>query len=59
MGQSSAVCIATRYWQDGPESNPVGARFFEPIPTDPEAIPASCAMGIGSSSRGYSGRGVA
>jgi hypothetical protein len=48
----SSVGVATRYWLDGPESNPrggaEGARLSFPAQTGPGTHPASCAMGTGS-----------
>jgi hypothetical protein len=37
---------------------PVGARFFAPVQTDPEAHPASCTKGTESFPLVRSGRGV-
>jgi len=37
---------------------PVGARFFTPVQTGPEAHPASCTMGTGSFLGVSCGRGM-
>jgi hypothetical protein len=51
-GRDSSVGVATRYWLDGPGSNPSGrgggARFSSLAQTCPGAHPACCAMGTGS-----------
>ena len=41
------------------DRTPVRTRFSAPIQTVPGALPASCTMGAGSLSRGYSSRGLA
>ena len=46
--RDSVVGIATRYWLEGPGSNPGGARFSAPIQTGSGAHPVSCTMGTGS-----------
>ena len=58
-GPGSIVGIATAYGLDGLgiESRR-GARFFAPVQTDPEAHPASCAMGTGSFPGVRCGQGV-
>jgi hypothetical protein len=53
MCAGSSVGIATDYGLDGPgiellKKIPVGARFFVPVQTGPEAHPAFCIMGTGS-----------
>ena len=50
MGPGSAVGIATAL-RAGRSGNriPVAARFSAPVQTGPEAHPASCTMGTGSS----------
>jgi hypothetical protein len=58
-GPGSSVGIATDYGMEGPgiESR-WGARFSAPVPTGPEAQPASCTMGTGSFPVVKCGRGV-
>ena len=57
---SSVGSIATRYGIQGSGYRiPVRARFFTTVQNSPGAHPAFCTMGTGSTSLGYSGRGVA
>jgi len=59
LGHSSVVGIETAYGLDGPGiDSPVEARFSAPVQTGPEAHPASCTMGTGSSPGISCGRGV-
>jgi hypothetical protein len=57
----SSVDIATDYGLDGTgiiSQWGGGARYFAPVQTGPEAHPASCTMGTGSSPRVKCGWGV-
>jgi hypothetical protein len=52
-----AVGVATRYGLDGPGIESRWRRDFpHPSGAAPVAHPASCSLGTGSPSRGYSGR---
>jgi hypothetical protein len=48
----SVVGIATAYGLDGPGIESRGMRFSAPVQNGPEAHPASCTMGTGSSPEG-------
>jgi hypothetical protein len=49
VGRDSSVDIVTGYGMVGPGIEfRLGARFFAPVQTGPEAHPASCTIGTGS-----------